>query len=85
MSRHSTRRANRRAKVYELAMFITKHEPNGCAAATLSHLITKGSRYKVDKASLGMILSPLVAKGNLRRELNIDGHAVYFWIKDLEQ
>ena len=75
MSRHKTRRANRRAKVHELALFILEHEPNGCSGHTLSTLITRASKYKIDGATLGMLLKPLVDRGNLRKELDSGGFA----------
>ena len=79
MSRHKTRRANRRAKVHELALFILEHEPNGGSGHTLATLITRASKYKIDGATLGMLLKPLVDRGNLRKELDSGGHIVYYF------
>ena len=72
-----SRRANRRAKVQELALFILEHEPNGCSGFTLAELITRASRYRIDGAVLGMLLKPLVDRGNLSRTLDSQGHVLY--------
>lgn len=74
-----TRRANRRAKVQELALFILEHEPNGSSGFTLAELITRASRYSIDGSTLGMLLKPLVDRGNLRKELDSQGHVLYFF------
>lgn len=73
------RRANRRAKVHELALFILEHEPNGCSGFTLSELISRASRYRIDGSTLGMLLKPLVDRGNLRKELDSQGHVLYYF------
>ena len=77
--KEKTRRANRRAKVQELALFILEHEPNGCSGFTLAELISRASRFSIDGSMLGMLLKPLVDRGNLRRELDSRGHVLYYF------
>lgn len=77
MSPMKRRRMNRRIKVQELAMFILEHEPNGCSGHTLATLITRASRYSIDGSTLGMLLKPLVDRGNLRKTLDSEGHVLY--------
>ena len=75
------RRARRREKVQELALFILQGEKSGCSGHTLAVLITRASRHNVDSAILGMLLKPLVDRGNITRSLNAHGHVVYHIVK----
>lgn len=73
-------RANRRAKVIELSLFLLEHEPNGIRASDLSKLIGNAVRFRCSPNTLGQILMSSVRSGTLEKFRNVEGNSVYRYI-----
>tara|TARA_R110000824_G_scaffold99927_1_gene237563 strand:+ start:2409 stop:2654 length:246 start_codon:yes stop_codon:yes gene_type:complete len=74
-----SRRAVRRARCVEIALFVLKHEPNGLAVSDLAQLINRTSRYDVTASVLGQLLKETLSRGLLRTDFNERGNIVYYY------